>query len=135
MIEREKAIQILSEAYCDDPHTCSFGLCGYDENYNVICNATDPPSDPYDFFGEGCPFCKQIAELLKEQKKPAMRIPERYLVAWGRGFDDKDGRMYPVPFCGKCGASLTNKNGIGYADVCPKCKAIPEYYDRSKKFR
>ena len=72
---REEIIKILEEAECRDACECVFYLFDYDEKYNSICKATDPPCDPW-YQEEGCPFCRQIAELLKKQVKTKVVFKE-----------------------------------------------------------
>lgn len=66
MMERSEIVKILREAYCDDPFCCPFGLNDYDEKYNTICKATEPPCDPYSLLHEQCPFCQMVADLIEK---------------------------------------------------------------------
>jgi hypothetical protein len=63
-MNKAEVVSRLKDADCDDPAECLFGLFDYDEKFNSLCRATDPPRDPYDGV-PGCPFCKMVAEMLE----------------------------------------------------------------------
>lgn len=62
---KDDIIKILRETRCTDPCECPFNLCDYDEKYNLICESTDPPFDPWDNLGSSCPFCEKVADVLE----------------------------------------------------------------------
>ena len=66
----KEVVGILRDTKCDDPLECIFYLHDWDEKYNSICKATDPPCDPWQT--EGCPFCKQLADLIEEKESARM---------------------------------------------------------------
>ena len=61
----EEIIDTLMNARCNDPCECIFGLYDYDDKYNGICKATNPPMNIWENLG-GCPFCEKLAGMIKD---------------------------------------------------------------------